>query len=414
MDVDEGSIDGVKDMEKQEQRRESHTIISANTTRKLSRLFEDYVDMETKYRQERRKHLATREEMKRLRSLMQQETASGAVEVQLFTRQPQESAAAFQDTFQKSFQHSSPTSKAKTSKDTTVSMESNTANESETGGCDNSDNSNDQIGNVLRKRGRSFDSHDISLFLDYKGVDDPESPATTEHLGGSRQYWRDIILGVNDGLVSTFLLIAGVAGGGMTTLDILLTAIAGAIAGAVSMCAGEYVATKSQNEVIQGEVKLEKKHIQNYTRDELLEVPPLLELIGINNMNRDLQKRLLKHYAKDQAALLQLMMVLELGFLEDEQRSPFKAGGVSFFLFLFGALPSVLPFTVPNIEPTTGLIASAVATSCALLMVGVVKTWASKGNCLTAALENLTVAGVGGAIAYGTGVLAERILYGDS
>ncbi len=71
-----------------------------------------------------------------------------------------------------------------------------------------------------------------------------------EHLGASRQYWRDIILGVNDGLVSTFLLVTGVAGGGLLPRDVLLTAISGAIAGAISMAAGEYVATKSQNEVL--------------------------------------------------------------------------------------------------------------------------------------------------------------------
>lgn len=57
-----------------------------------------------------------------------------------------------------------------------------------------------------------------------------------EHLGTSRQYWRDIILGVNDGLISTFLLVAGVAGGGLDSRDILLTGVAGALAGGVSMC----------------------------------------------------------------------------------------------------------------------------------------------------------------------------------
>ena len=74
----------------------------------------------------------------------------------------------------------------------------------------------------------------------------------TEHLGKHRQYWRDILLGVNDGLVSTFLLVAGVVGSGLSSTDILLTAISGALAGAVSMAAGEFVATKSQNEVLTG------------------------------------------------------------------------------------------------------------------------------------------------------------------
>jgi vacuolar iron transporter family protein len=403
------------DMEKQKVRREvGHTIVSSSTTKKLSQLLDDYIDMETKLRQERRKHVATREEMKRLRALMQHEAEQDYVEVRLCAEPTSQDPSAFKESFQKSFQNSSSASAKTKSGKTVASVEETTANETETGDGDNSGNSHSNPS--LKSLGRvlSYDSHDISLFLNDDRANDPPSPATTEHLGGSRQYWRDIILGVNDGLVSTFLLVAGVAGGGMSTSEISIIAIAGAVAGAVSMCAGEYIATKSQNEVIRGEVKLEQKHIQKYPKDELLEVPPLLELIGITKGNRDLQKRLLKHYAKDPAALLQLMLVLELGFLEDEQRSPFKAGFVSFFLFMFGSFPSVVPFLIPDIEPMTGLIAAAVATSCTLLMVGMVKTWASKGNCLTAALENLTVAGFGGAIAYGAGLLAESVLYGDS
>ncbi len=51
-----------------------------------------------------------------------------------------------------------------------------------------------------------------------------------EHLGESREYWRDMILGINDGLVSTFLLVTGVYGSGMSSKEILLTSIAGLIA----------------------------------------------------------------------------------------------------------------------------------------------------------------------------------------
>lgn len=55
--------------------------------------------------------------------------------------------------------------------------------------------------------------------------------------------------------MSTFLLVAGVSGSGLTSTDILLTAIAGSLAGAVSMAAGEFTATKSQNEVLQGTLR---------------------------------------------------------------------------------------------------------------------------------------------------------------
>ena len=105
---------------------------------------------------------------------------------------------------------------------------------------------------------------------------DPRSKAApdgyTPHLGESRQYMRDIILGVNDGLVSTFLLVAGVVGGGLTATQVLLTGIAGAVAGMVSMGAGEYLATKSQEEVFDAEMKLEARHLnehRDHERDEL-------------------------------------------------------------------------------------------------------------------------------------------------
>ncbi|MDH3190813.1 MAG: VIT1/CCC1 transporter family protein, partial [Acidimicrobiia bacterium] len=54
-----------------------------------------------------------------------------------------------------------------------------------------------------------------------------DQPVYTPHIGESRQYWRDIILGVNDGLVSIFLLVVGVVGGGFSTKQVLLTAVAG-------------------------------------------------------------------------------------------------------------------------------------------------------------------------------------------
>lgn len=79
------------------------------------------------------------------------------------------------------------------------------------------------------------------------GVKQRSPEGYTPHIGETLQYWRNIILGVNDGLVSIFLLVVGVVSGGLDRTQVLLTAIAGAIAGAVSMAAGEYLATKSQD-----------------------------------------------------------------------------------------------------------------------------------------------------------------------
>lgn len=95
-------------------------------------------------------------------------------------------------------------------------------------------------------------SHECRTMIDESNPNLQSHPAHTEHLHNTRQYYRDMMLGVNDGLVSTLLLVAGVVGGGLDVTSVLLTAVSGAIAGAISMFAGEFVATKSQNEVMSG------------------------------------------------------------------------------------------------------------------------------------------------------------------
>jgi VIT1/CCC1 family predicted Fe2+/Mn2+ transporter len=237
----------------------------------------------------------------------------------------------------------------------------------------------------------------------------PSSARQLDHLGKHRQYWRDIILGVNDGLVSTFLLVTGVAGGGLSSIDILLTAISGAIAGAVSMFAGEFLATKSQNEVLRGEIDLERRHIQTNRPDEMSEVSSLLDLIGISNQQEGLKEELLTFYDNSPDALLKLMVALEFGVIEEEQRSPLCAGLTSCSCFIVGSIPSVIPF-VFDVSPKVGLIYAAAFTIASLIIVGMVKTWATRGSFWRATMENLVISGGGGAIAYGVGILFDSIV----
>lgn len=230
-----------------------------------------------------------------------------------------------------------------------------------------------------------------------------------DHLGASRQYWRDMILGVNDGIISTFLLVTGVAGGGLSSHDILLTSIAGSIAGAVSMCAGEYVATKSQNEVITGELALERIHITKYFDEELSELGELMNLIGISK-DQALRRQMRQFYENNPDSLLQLMAVLEFGVIDSEQRSPIQAGVFSGLLFAAGSLPSIIPFFIFNDNPSWGVVSASILTITALMMVGVVKTWATRTNWVSAAVENLIIAGCGGLLAYSVGELFSYLI----
>jgi len=234
------------------------------------------------------------------------------------------------------------------------------------------------------------------------------SPSFTEHLGRNRPYLRDAILGANDGLVSMLLLVAGVVGGGLTTRQVLLTGIAGAVAGAISMAAGEYMATKSQDELFEGELALERRHITDHREAELHELADRLGKIGLAG---ELQDRVVEHFGRDDQSLLDVMTALEFGVVETERRKPYVAMYLSGLLFAAGSLAPVLPFAFVT-SPRFGLVLAAAGTVIGLLVVGGIKTWATRGRPVRSALENLAVATLGGGLAYGVGLLFDRLVNG--
>ncbi|MCP4303332.1 MAG: hypothetical protein GY926_02750 [bacterium] len=223
------------------------------------------------------------------------------------------------------------------------------------------------------------------------------------HIGTSRQYWRDIILGVNDGLVSTVLLVAVVVGGGLTADQVLLTAVGGAIAGAISMAAGEYLATKSQTEVLAREIKLEMDHIRDHREMEVNQLRDMLADLAIEGDDLDTAVTI---FSSDDDRLLNSMKVMEFGMVDTEERSPYAAMFASGLLFLAGSSTSVLPFAFTD-SPTTGLVIASVLTAVGLFAVGVAKSIVTKTNPIRSGIENFAIAGVGGVLGFWIGGLFE-------
>lgn len=216
------------------------------------------------------------------------------------------------------------------------------------------------------------------------------------HIGETRQYWRDIILGVNDGLVSMFLLVVGVVGGGLDTGQVLLTALAGSLAGAVSMAAGEYLATKSQDQVLEAELKLERVHIRDHRQQEL---DQLREMFGDMGLREQDVEMVVAAFDRSDDAILNAMKALEFGFVDSERRSPYRAMIASGVLFLVGSLPSIVPFVVFDRVSVAVAWATVLALS-GLFVVGVVKAKVAKHSWVASGLENMVIAGVGGVIAF--------------
>ncbi len=232
----------------------------------------------------------------------------------------------------------------------------------------------------------------------------PNQPSDTPyepHVGATRQYMRDIILGVNDGLVSMFLLVVGVVSGGLTSRQVLLAALAASVAGAVSMAAGEYVATKSQEEVFDREEALERKHLRYHRQAEKDEIRKMFGDMGLATTDVE---HIVTTLDSDDEAFLKVMMALEFGVVAEERRAPIRAAVFSGLLFVAGSLPATLPFIFSS-DPYTGLYIAAAGASLALLTVGALKTRITHGNPVRSATENLIIAAVGAGVSWLIGSL---------
>lgn len=214
---------------------------------------------------------------------------------------------------------------------------------------------------------------------------------------------RDVILGVNDGLVSILLLVAGLVGGQVGSSAVLLGGLVGALAGAVSMALGEYLATKSQDEVWQAELSLEDEHIKYYRDEETAQLPELLERFGIEG--EDLTEAVRIFSATDQR-LKQAMAVLEFGVVESERRSPYRAGFMAGGMFLAGAAVPIIPFLLLS-QPDAALVGSFGLTFVGLFGVGWAKTRMTHNPGLRSGLENMLVAGAGAGLAWWVGRLID-------
>ena len=219
---------------------------------------------------------------------------------------------------------------------------------------------------------------------------------------------RDIILGVNDGLVSTFLLVSGVVGGQLSATDVLLTGIAGAVAGAISMSIGEYIATKSQEEVFDAELELERYHLIHHRDHEREQLRDMLAERGLSGDDLDTVVEIID---SDDNAMLNMQAALEFGIVDEERRNPFAAAIASGLLFFLGALPSVIPFVFVG-DTGTGLLVAAILSGIGLFAVGAAKTIQTRKNPYLSGAENLALGMIGGALAYGVGVMFDVVVSG--
>ena len=153
---------------------------------------------------------------------------------------------------------------------------------------------------------------------------------------------RAAVLGGNDGLVSNFSLVMGIAGATSGQNTVLLTGLAGLLAGALSMALGEWISVKSSKELFENQMQLELEELENNPDGEELELALIYQSKGIPEQQA---QTMAKEIISNKDLAHEVLIKEELGInKEDLQGSEIEAAVTSFILFGVGAIIPVIPF----------------------------------------------------------------------
>ena len=212
---------------------------------------------------------------------------------------------------------------------------------------------------------------------------------------------RATVFGMNDGLLSNASLVLGVAGAGAANSYVLMTGAAGLLAGALSMAAGEYVSVRTQREMYEYQIALERDEVAEYPEEEAEELALIYEARGVNiDQAREVSRSLL---ARPEQAL-DVLAREELGLNPDDLGSPWQAAISSFLAFGFGALVPLVPFLVP-LPAAYVLTATITLTALALFVGGMIVSLFTGRDAFRGGLRMVLIGGAAGTVTYLVGTV---------
>ena len=225
-------------------------------------------------------------------------------------------------------------------------------------------------------------------------------PSEGHHRAGMAGNIRAAVLGYNDGLVSNFALIMGVAGGTSNSNVILLAGVAGLLAGAFSMAAGEYLSVRVQRDVYEREMEIEMAEIKETPELEREELEIIYRAKGLT---KEEAKIISERIIANPQVALDTMAREELGLDPSQLGSPWGVALSSFASFGLGALVPLLPHLLGS--GTLALVLSAALSGVALLVVGGFLGVISNKSVIWGSLRMMLIGTAAAAITYGIGNL---------
>jgi VIT1/CCC1 family predicted Fe2+/Mn2+ transporter len=211
---------------------------------------------------------------------------------------------------------------------------------------------------------------------------------------------RAAVFGVNDGLVSNTSLVMGFAGSGAASTTILFAGLAGLLAGAFSMAAGEYISMRSQREAYEREIALEAEELRD---DPEAEAEELALIYRAKGLDAEEAQRVATAIMKDHDTALDTMAREELGLDPEELGSPWSAAVSSLVAFALGAVVVVVPYLFGS--GAVALVTAIALSAIALFTVGAALGLLNGKAFLRSGVRQLVVGGGAALVVYFVGHL---------
>ncbi|HEV8471295.1 MAG TPA: VIT1/CCC1 transporter family protein [Methylomirabilota bacterium] len=216
---------------------------------------------------------------------------------------------------------------------------------------------------------------------------------------------REVVFGAQDGLVSTFAVVAGLAAAGVGPLVVLLGGAVSAMAGVLSMSIGTFLSSRAQRQLYERELERERREIRDHAGEEVAE---LIGALAARGMPRSDAAEVARRIARHPDLLLSALSIFELGLAPQRLGRPVRDALVMAVAFGASSIVPLLPFPFGRVLPALGL--SALLTLGALFGVGVLKARVAGISALRSGLEVAALAAASGLISFGLGRLASLVL----
>lgn len=218
---------------------------------------------------------------------------------------------------------------------------------------------------------------------------------------------RAAVLGINDGLVSNFSLVMGVAGGTDRPELVLLAGVAGLLAGAFSMAAGEYISMRSQKDIYEHQIMIEEAELRDFPEEEEEELVLIYRAKGLSEED---SRNIAGQIMSNPSAALDTMAREELGLDPTQLGSPWGAAFSSFTAFVVGAVVPILPYVLGAGDLAFSL--SMAFSGLALVVVGGTLAAITSKSVLWGSLRMLMAGGAAAAVTFGIGSLIGASIVG--